>query len=114
MEPQSLAMTRSIGDFYHQRYGVTWEPEVCLTDVASACEEHGSSSLVLVVASDGVWDHWPFDQAIAELVPSGGGSQANFGESVAIDGTTIAVGAYTTDVFSTNDGAVFVLSLIHI
>ena len=26
-----------------------------------------------MVASDGVWDHWPFDQAIAELVPSGGG-----------------------------------------
>ena len=23
-----LNMTRSVGDFYHQRYGVTWEPEV--------------------------------------------------------------------------------------
>ena len=23
-----LGVTRSIGDFYHQMYGVTWEPEV--------------------------------------------------------------------------------------
>ena len=23
-----LGVTRSLGDFYHQHYGVTWEPEV--------------------------------------------------------------------------------------
>ena len=27
-DPQSLAMTRSIGDLYMQSFGVTWEPEV--------------------------------------------------------------------------------------
>ena len=41
MEPQSLAMTRSIGDFYLQTFGVTWKPDVQqieLADVASKLE----------------------------------------------------------------------------
>ena len=32
--PQSLAMTRSIGDFYMQTYGVTWRPEVTSVNLA--------------------------------------------------------------------------------
>ena len=31
-----LGMTRSLGDFQHQRYGVTWEPEVVCKDLTAA------------------------------------------------------------------------------
>ena len=34
MEPQSLAMTRSIGDFYMHTFGVTPKPEVIETDLS--------------------------------------------------------------------------------
>ncbi|KAL3923647.1 MAG: hypothetical protein SGPRY_004154, partial [Prymnesium sp.] len=29
-----LGVTRSLGDFYHQQYGVTWEPEIVVHDLA--------------------------------------------------------------------------------
>ena len=32
-EPQSLAMTRSLGDFYLQKFGVTCVPEVISVDL---------------------------------------------------------------------------------
>ena len=68
-----LGVTRSIGDFYHQEYGVTWEPEVVVKDLAHECEAAGAAAAVLIVASDGVWDHWPFDESIDALAVKGGG-----------------------------------------
>lgn len=54
--PQSLAMTRSIGDLYMQTYGVTWRPEVSSIDLASRAES--LDGLTLILASDGIWDLW--------------------------------------------------------
>jgi len=68
-----LGVTRSVGDFYHQTYGVTWRPEVVVKDLRQACEQTGCSSAVLILASDGVWDHWSFDESMTELVVEGGG-----------------------------------------
>ena len=51
LDPQSLAMTRSIGDLYMQSFGVTWEPEVIAIDLQEECTE--LEHLTLVIASDG-------------------------------------------------------------
>jgi hypothetical protein len=105
-----LGVTRSVGDFYHQLYGVTWRPEVIEIDLAAECAADGAAAACLstpsprlharpplvrrdgrasaggwmasveplrvrrscwcvraVIASDGVWDHWEFTQAMGEL-----------------------------------------------
>jgi serine/threonine protein phosphatase PrpC len=80
----ALAFTRSLGDFHLQCYGVTWEPDVAWVDVAAlgggggvweeggACEAAAAAEsaplppaapFVLLVASDGVWDNWTFEDA---------------------------------------------------
>ncbi|KAL1514567.1 hypothetical protein AB1Y20_003661 [Prymnesium parvum] len=65
-EQQSLAMTRSIGDFYLQRFGISWKPEVICVELA----EVGSdlSNLTLVIASDGVWDLWHYEDVFEGVV----------------------------------------------
>jgi len=61
-----LNLTRSLGDFYHQRYGVTWEPEVVVHDVKQLL---GSARCaVLCIASDGMWDLWRFEDAMLRLL----------------------------------------------
>ena len=60
----SLSM---VEQFYHQRYGVTWEPEVVVHDLAAECAADDADAVCLIIASDGVWDHWEFDEAIAAL-----------------------------------------------
>ena len=60
-----LTVTRSLGDFYHQRFGVTWRPEVVVRPLAEALG--GAESAVLCVATDGVWDLWSFEEAMGEL-----------------------------------------------
>jgi serine/threonine protein phosphatase PrpC len=60
-----LCMTRSLGDFLHHRHGVTWKPEVVVKDLLPALG--GAAGAVLCVASDGVWDLWAFEEAMAEL-----------------------------------------------
>ena len=72
-DPQSLAMTRSIGDLYMQSFGVTWEPEVIAVDLQEECTE--LSHLTLVVASDGLWDLYETEEVFDGLVdptPEGG------------------------------------------
>ncbi len=65
LEPQSLAMTRSIGDFYMQSFGVVWRPEVISVDL----EEVGAKleHLTLILASDGVWDLWEYDMVFPSI-----------------------------------------------
>ena len=64
-----LGVTRSIGDFYHQTWGVTWEPEVIVKQLGA---DLGSSPYgVLCLASDGVWDHWRFEDAMEALCVGG-------------------------------------------
>lgn len=52
VESQSLAMTRSIGDYYMQTFGVTWRPEVVSVDLGEVIQE--LEHLTLIIASDGV------------------------------------------------------------
>ena len=60
-----LGVTRSVGDFYHQTYGVTWHPEVVVKDLYDECGS--ASAACLIVASDGVWDHWEFSESMDAL-----------------------------------------------
>ena len=46
---------------------MTWQPEVVVKDIAVECAVDGASAACLIIASDGVWDHWDFDASIAEL-----------------------------------------------
>ena len=65
IEPQSLAMTRSIGDFYMQTFGVSWKPEVISIDL----EEVGAKleHLTLILASDGIWDLWEYEDVFQSI-----------------------------------------------
>lgn len=65
----SLAVTRTLGDFYHQHYGVTHVPEVVVLDLKELQPaEPGAGGCVLLLASDGVWDHWTFEAAMERLI----------------------------------------------
>jgi serine/threonine protein phosphatase PrpC len=67
----ALAFTRSLGDLHLQTYGVTHLPEVHSVDLESIFNEiqnsAGSSSsdqdttICVVLASDGVWDNWIYE-----------------------------------------------------
>lgn len=52
-----LAFTRSIGDFHLQAYGITWQPDIVEIDLTSQVTRPNA----LVVASDGIWDNWKFE-----------------------------------------------------
>jgi serine/threonine protein phosphatase PrpC len=67
-----LGVTRSVGDFYHQTFGVTWLPEVVIHDLGEVCSSAGVSAddCCLIIASDGVWDHWEFDDSMEALCDS--------------------------------------------
>ena len=66
VEEQMITMTRSLGDFYPHRYGVTWEPELRAMKLGSV----GKSCCLplLLLASDGIWDIWDFDEVSERLV----------------------------------------------
>ena len=65
-----LPLSRSLGDFYLQTCGVTREPEVVVHDLASYL---GDAPLgVMCVATDGIWDHWTFEEAMKEIKPRSG------------------------------------------
>ncbi|RHZ39282.1 hypothetical protein DYB26_003869 [Aphanomyces astaci] len=57
--PDTLACTRSLGDFHMHMYGVTYEPDVAETNV-----EPGAT---LLLATDGVWDVWQFKQVASYI-----------------------------------------------
>jgi len=65
-----ITMTRSLGDLYPHRYGVTWEPEVRVLQLASLTK--GCTQPLLLLASDGIWDIWDFDEVCQRLVAKGG------------------------------------------
>jgi serine/threonine protein phosphatase PrpC len=52
-----LAFTRSIGDFHLQAYGITWQPDIVEIDLTNQI----SKPNMLIVASDGVWDNWKYE-----------------------------------------------------
>jgi len=62
-------MTRSLGDYYLHRFGVSWEPEVQVIDLEQVC---GSLRCpVLCLGSDGIWDLWTYDEVFQQLVTDG-------------------------------------------
>ena len=61
-------MTRPLGDFYAHEYGVTAAPEVRTIPLAQVRLSHPA----LLLASDGVWDIWDYDEVAAQLVPATG------------------------------------------
>jgi len=65
-----LGVTRSLGDFYHQFYGVSWEPEVVVHDLREVLDHTDMG--IMCIASDGVWDHWTFDEAMEQIQPVDG------------------------------------------
>lgn len=65
MEPQSLAMTRSLGDFYMHTFGVIWKPEVISIDLAEQCAE--LEHLTLILCSDGIWDLWEYEDVFQAI-----------------------------------------------
>ena len=59
-----------------ERYGVTSEPEVVSRPLADYLD--GGSEGLICLASDGFWDHWTFEDAMAEVceVHRGPGTRA--------------------------------------
>jgi len=66
VEEQMITMTRSLGDFFPHRYGVTWEPELRVLPLASVGKN--CTWPLLLLASDGIWDIWDFDEVSDRLV----------------------------------------------
>jgi serine/threonine protein phosphatase PrpC len=65
----ALAFTRSLGDLHLQTYGVSHTPEVWWMDLMAP----GGAPLVpyplsIVVASDGIWDNWKFEEVAAYVL----------------------------------------------
>jgi serine/threonine protein phosphatase PrpC len=76
VEEQAITMSRSLGDFYAHRHGVICEPEVRALPIASIAQRGWKDTLMLL-ASDGVWDLWGFDEVSTELVsPTNGNTVA--------------------------------------
>ena len=64
---QNITMTRSIGDFYAHRHGVSCAPEIREIDLGTIARR-GWTRPHLLLASDGVWDLWGFDELADRLV----------------------------------------------
>lgn len=60
-------MTRSLGDFYAHHHGVTWEPETRVLPIDRIAQRKWREPL-LMLASDGVWDLWGFDEVAEQLI----------------------------------------------
>ena len=55
----SLSMTRSLGDFFLQKYGVTFIPTIKYVNLSEIFEK--SPIFSILIASDGVWDNWTYE-----------------------------------------------------
>ena len=76
MEEVNIAMTRSLGDFLCHSYGISEAAEVRSVDVGALTQERGWSCCSLLVASDGVWDMWGYEEVAERLVPPASDSTA--------------------------------------
>ncbi|KAL1495750.1 hypothetical protein AB1Y20_016612 [Prymnesium parvum] len=59
---QKLAVTRSLGDFYMQYYGATWEPSVSCIDLFDVSGQ--LDQITLILGSDGLWDLWTYKDVL--------------------------------------------------
>lgn len=62
----ALAFTRSVGDFHLQTYGVRCLPDVQCVDLG-AVAARATGPACLIVATDGVWDNWTYEDAVAQV-----------------------------------------------
>ena len=62
---QQLGITRSLGDFYLQYHGVSWEPAVSCIDLFDVQSE--LRRVTLVLASDGLWDLWGYQECLEHV-----------------------------------------------
>lgn len=125
-----LAMTRSLGDFKLNCYGISHLPEVRRIKLRDIMESQKSQCsiipLCIVLATDGVWDNWKFedikdcvinDSCLKDLTESSNGAQIatetfmeinnfygeqNFGKS-ADNATCILIYISDEDNFKSND-----------
>ena len=75
LEPITLAMTRSIGDFYLHTFGVTWKPEVRTMELSDLIMKKSGggkggklTNLTLILASDGIWDLYENSEVFDAIV----------------------------------------------
>ena len=68
--PSSLSMTRSLGDYFMQSYGVSHLPEVQCVDLEEITASN-TEPIHLLVASDGVWDCWKYEDIAKKMVEIG-------------------------------------------
>ena len=69
VEEHSIAMTRSLGDFYAHTVGVSCLPDVRVVQLEEVLREHQWDRCSLLLASDGVWDLWKYDEVADLTVP---------------------------------------------
>ncbi|OQR95986.1 hypothetical protein ACHHYP_17389 [Achlya hypogyna] len=62
---ESLAFTRSLGDFYMHHYGLTHEPDIFQVDLDRLNHSGCTPAFNVIVASDGIWDSWKYGEAAA-------------------------------------------------
>jgi len=61
---QRLGMTRSLGDFYMQYHGCTFEPSVSCIDLFDLVSQ--LSQVTVILASDGLWDIWAYKDVLKD------------------------------------------------
>jgi len=66
-----IAMTRALGDFYAHQFGLTHEPSISVSritiDPQSQSNSQYPSSYSIIVASDGIWDCWKYEDLHAYM-----------------------------------------------
>jgi len=67
VDEQAITMTRSLGDFYAHHHGVSCEPQLRTLDLAEL-RSRGLCAPRLVLASDGLWDLWTFEEVAHNLM----------------------------------------------
>eukprot|EP00966_Prymnesium_polylepis_P231420 5354703-Prymnesium_polylepis.1 len=66
---QKLAVTRSLGDYYMQYHGATWEPAVSCIDLFDVSSQ--LKQITLVIGSDGLWDLWAYKDVLEYPLAAG-------------------------------------------
>jgi len=66
---EQLAFTRTLGDFQLQKYGVSHLPEIKSIDLDKLFKKV-TSPLCIVIASDGVWDNWLYEDVTKFITES--------------------------------------------
>ena len=62
VEEQAMTMTRSLGDFYAHSWGVSCVAEVRTVDIEALVSERGWRAPRLLLASDGIWDLYEYNE----------------------------------------------------